>query len=166
MTISSLNVLPDSAILPLPHSAVVTVIGWITQDAQGRFFVGQVPVHDAPLKWRGKRVKATIYPPTAYPTLQILKGCRLVRARAATRHEKNQASFRIVGHLIRAEKGLQSLSIEIYPQAAGIPRFKMQVRTSRAAITECDPSWTGVEVTGSLIDQMLLAEKIAPAYAP
>lgn len=164
--LSSILRRPSVTERPLAHSAIVQVVGWADVNPRGEFFVGPVQVLELPPQWLGQRVRASLYPSPYGSTYDVLGICRVARLRAAHPTECNSNRFKIVGHLLRAESYLQRLAVAVFPQTKGLPRFLIQTRTTQAAIAACDPAWTGVKITGSLLDRLLLAEEIQPVYAP
>lgn len=164
--LSAITVRPNATAPAHPHAALIFIVGWAGVSSRGECYVGPVRVKSLPEAWIGQRVRATLTPSTNYPTIETLGPCWIRRIRAAGATEKNSASFQIVGHLIRAEKSPQRIKVSVSPTREGFSRFWLVVRTTHAAIQKCDSGWTGVRVTGSLLDQLLLAENIQPAYAP
>lgn len=150
----------------LAHSAVIHVVGWTSQDRRGAYLVGGIRVEFLPDKWLGRRVRVSLYPSTQYPTRDVLRLCRVARIREAKSMEANTAGFEIVGHLLQADRSAQRARVRVWPQTQDMPSFFLNVRTTQAAIRACDPTWTGVKITGSLLDGLLLAEEIVPVYAP
>ena len=164
--VSGIVLRPGQERAALAHSAVIRVVGWTSQDRRGAYLIGGIRVDFLPTKWLGRRVRATLYPLTHRPTREVLHLCRVARIHEANSTASNTAQFEVVGHLLRAERSAQRVRVKVLPQTQGIPSFSLDIRTTQAAIRACDPTWTGVKVTGSLLDQLLLAEEIVPVYAP
>ncbi|MDV6376379.1 hypothetical protein [Deinococcus arenicola] len=164
--LSAITVRQNATATAHPHLALIFIVGWAGINSEGESYIGAVRVKSLPEAWIGQRVRATLAPSTNYPTIETLGPCRIRRIRAAGTTEKNTASFEIVGHLIRAEKSPQRIKVSVFPTRKGLSRFWLVLRTTQAAIQKCDSGWTGVRITGSLLDQLLLAENIQPAYAP
>lgn len=151
---------------PLSHLAHVVIVGWTSLKHDEHFYIGSVRTEPFSRKWLGKRVKATLYSPRRQEISKSIKKFSVVNIRKAGTRTHNTAYFVIIGHLIRAQKYPQFLSVEVLPQREDIPCFCWHMSATRSVMEICNPAWHSVKITGYIMNHLLVAETIEPVYAP
>lgn len=146
-----------------PHHHRLYVTGWaeVTPDGQGR--IGVVRVQGLAQKWNGTRVSALLYPGHVR---RKVGQTRAAWVRPAAPLQANDARWELVGHLVRADRAESVLRVVIYPQQPRLPRFQLELRATRQVFQTLSPDWSGVRLTGSLLDEVMLTETVEPVYAP
>ena len=143
------------------YQALLTVTGWTTAHLRDTAKIQGLPVRGLPAHFLHQRITARLYPRTRADGR--LYNLTVVRARVAHPNEPNQDSFTVVGHLIRVDPSDGTLRIGIHPQHPNVSPFTLYVRGTRSVIASVNPEWAGVELHGSLIDNMMVLERAAAA---
>lgn len=147
----------------LLHTAVLEVTGWPQWLPRGECRIADLILNTLPEKWEGKRVMVRTYPRT-----QVSGDLKFPLHYASVRHARqpNGTSFEVVGRLMRLDRGTSRLKVRIYPAGEQVPAFDVMIRATASRLRQAEADWTGVRVTGSVINHQLIADEIEPAYVP
>lgn len=149
----------------LPNSALLRVTGWPEATENG-------------IVIEGLRVKTPWRPPEEPRRVEVIcwpktdrhgRIKHLYARKKAVRPAKapNGATFRIVGHLLRADRHSSTIKIKVLPQAEGITPFVLHACATSAVVkAECATA-AYVEAKGKVIaGDLLLIENMQQVHAP
>jgi len=144
------------------HKAVLLVTGWATRQ-DGRDLVAGVCLRSLPEKFQGTRVTVRVFPSTSIRG--SLSGSQpFGHVRSA--REPNGQTLEVIARLIRADVADNLLLLQIFPSQNTTLPFKISVRATTEVIRQVDPGWSALRLTGSLISDLLVADRVEQAYAP
>lgn len=143
-------------------SAVLEVTGWPQWLPSGECRIADLVLNALPEKWQGQRVMVRTYPRT-----KMSGGLKFPLHFASVRHAQrpNGTSFEVTGRLMRLDRGTSRLKVRIYPASERVPAFDVMIRATASRLNQAESDWTGVRVTGSVINHQIHATSAAEGKA-